>query len=182
MGLLAEQVSGTTATPRETRSPSSADLGACGKDILVLGGGGDEFCPLMATRSARLRPWGALGTASSGVGSFRRGKVIRAVQPLRSQRRKWNMGSIPLAAAASRGEGGCFGELARGRSARLVKLAVLPTGQNQAEAGGRAMGCRPVYRSSPCRAFRVPRLGRVVVSWRAAVSRGLTLAAWWGRP
>jgi len=33
MGLPAEQVSGTMATPRETRSPSSADLGACGKDI-----------------------------------------------------------------------------------------------------------------------------------------------------
>src|SRR6266852_1906009 len=56
------------------------------------------------------------GTAHSGAE-----KVIQAVQPLPSRRRKWSMGSIPLEAAASRDAGGCFEELVRGRSAQPVQ-------------------------------------------------------------
>jgi len=88
------------------------------------------------------------------------------------------MGSIPLE-AAGRDAGGCFEELVRGRPAHLVKLALLLTGQNQAEAAGRAMGYRAASLGAP--AVGVPRLGRVVVSWFVAGSRGHALAAWWGR-
>jgi len=90
------------------------------------------------------------------------------------------MGSIPLEAAASRDAGGCFEEVVRGRSTHLFKLALLPIGRNQAEAGGRAMGYRAA--SLGARALGVPRLGRVVVSWLVAGSRGHALAVWWGRP
>jgi len=64
------------------------------------------------------------------------------------------MGWIPLEAAASRDAGGCFGEVVRGRSARLFKLAMLLTGQNQAEAGGRAMGYRAAWLCARAHGFR----------------------------
>jgi RNA polymerase sigma-70 factor (sigma-E family) len=44
------------------------------------------------------------------------------------------MSSAPLEAAVSRDATGCFEEFVRGRSAHLFKLALLLTGQNQAEA------------------------------------------------
>jgi len=44
------------------------------------------------------------------------------------------MGSTVLEAAVSRDAGGSFEEFVRGRSAHLFKLALLLTGQNQAEA------------------------------------------------
>jgi hypothetical protein len=90
------------------------------------------------------------------------------------------MGSIPLEAAAGRDAGSFFEELVRGRSAHLFKLALLLTGQNQAEAGGRAMGYRAA--SLGARALGVPRLGRAVVSWLVAGSRESGASRMAGRP
>jgi len=60
--------------------------------------------------------------------------MILAAQPLRGGDRKRSMSSAPLEAAVSRDATSCFEEFVRGRSAHLFKLALLLTGQNQAEA------------------------------------------------
>jgi RNA polymerase sigma-70 factor (sigma-E family) len=60
--------------------------------------------------------------------------MIQAVQPSADRRRKRCMGSTALEALVSRDAAASFEDFVRGRSAHLFRLALLLTGQNEAEA------------------------------------------------